>query len=194
MKKLICLALCMILCCSAIFAQSEEAFADDLLADSETVYKQNQKGDQNVQFNIAMVIPAAPKNLKLGGSGTIGYSMFLSDNLALGGEVNFSYCGTIAGNVFYFVPVLLKPTWQFEFGKFEVPVSFGLGVAFENYTDRFYFGIAAKPSVGFFYRFSQEWSFGATAGVFLLPQFYSNPDYNYLGVIPDIQAAIRCHF
>jgi hypothetical protein len=79
-------------------------------------------------------------------------------------------------------------------GKIEIPLYIGIGGAAQNYVDKSYFGLAIKPEVGFFYRFSSEWSFGALAGLYILPQWFRNSDYNYTGFITDISASVRYHF
>ncbi|MGI5172953.1 hypothetical protein H0R92_05045 [Treponema sp. OMZ 840] len=162
---------------------------------SDTVYKTNQAGDQFIILKLNLGIPYRPfKNLKLGGSGTLGYQRFITDGLILGGDISFAYSQTVGKNVFYFVPILFRAGWQFSTAKFEIPLSLGIGGAFENYMDRSYFGFALHPNAAFFFRYNRSWSFGAHTGLYILPQWYKNPKYNYTGIIHDMGLTVRYHF
>ena len=45
-----------------------------------------------------------------------------------------------------------------------------------------------------YYRTSTEWSFGFLAGLYILPQWYKDKEYNYTGFITDISLGVRLHF
>jgi hypothetical protein len=160
------------------------------------VYRANQRGDQFLKINLMVDIPIRPdiKHLQVGGTGTLSYMRFLNSNLMLGGELGFGYNVTVGSNVFTFVPMLFKASYQFTFKKFEFPVSLGVGMAFENYLTRTYFGPAFKPEIGAYWRVVPEWSFGIHYGMYFLPQFYSDTKYNYLGIIQDLGISGRYHF
>ncbi len=168
---------------------SEEEYTE------EFVYEVNQQGDQYISMKLNVSIPYKPfGNLFVGGSGSLGYHHFILDDLTIGGNVSFKYNSTIGSNVFYVVPLMFTASYQFDIGQWEVPVSLEIGGAFQNYIDRMYFGLAIRPEIAGYYRFSRDWSFGLHTGVYILPQWYSNPEYNYTGIIQDIGLSVRYHF
>lgn len=173
------------LACLGLYAQE---------IDSDYVFRASQPGDQYAKINLSLNIPNRPEQLKMGGSGTLGYHFFITDNFNIGGDVGFNYLTTIGDNVFYFIPILFKAGYQFNIGKFEIPLYLGIGGSIQNYIDRTYFGLTIKPEVGVYYRTSSDLSFGVLAGVYVIPQWYKNRDYNYVGVITDISLSVRYHF
>lgn len=176
-------------------ADSENTDTEESTIQSDVVYKTNQAGDQYMILKLNVDIPYRPfKKLIVGGSGTLGYQRFVFKGLTLGGDVSFAYSQTIGKNVFYFVPILFRAGWQFSAGKFEFPLSLGIGGAFENYLDRTYFGLAVHPNAAVFFRYNNAWSFGAHTGLYVLPQWYKNPKHNYTGLIHDIGLSVRYHF
>ena len=90
MKRLILFMLCFTLCISA--------FAQEI--DSDYVFRASQAGDQYAKINLALNLPNRPEQLNVGGSGTLGYHVFVTDNFNLGGDVGFNYLKTVGDNVF----------------------------------------------------------------------------------------------
>ena len=192
MKRLFVLCAALLFCffaagTSSAFAQTEPSGSPDANAEdpssenkteedsadiqSDVVYKMNQPGDQFIILKLNVDIPYVPfGKLLVGGSGTLGYQRFIVSGLTLGGDVSFGYSQTLGKNVFYFVPVLFRAGWQFSAGKFEFPLSIGIGGAFENYLDRSYFGLALHPDAAAFFRYDSSWSCGLHAGLYILPQ------------------------
>lgn len=176
--------------------QENEALPSDdsYVEDEEFIYKMNQKGDQFIKIGLMVNIPLNPptSQLKLGGSGTLGYMRFLNNNLAIGGDASFSYMATVGKNVFTCIPLMAKVMFQFTAQKFEFPISLGIGGAFQNYIGESYFGLIIKPEVGAFFRYSPDWSFGINVGWNLMPQW--TKDSSYFGVIMDSGLTARYHF
>ncbi len=177
----------------SLFAQTAQESSEneqDLI-----VYEMNQVGDQYIGFKLNLDIPYSPfRTLQVGGSGSLGYHRFITEEITLGGNISFNYNQTIGDNVFYFVPFMFSAGYQFEYNQFEFPVSLEIGGAIQSYLDRTYFGLAIRPEAGAYYRLNPDWSFGMTMGLYILPQWYSNPEYNYTGVIHEIGLAARYHF
>lgn len=185
MKRFFITMLC-VLCVFSLSAQE---------LNSDYVYKANQQGDQFVKLDLALNIPARPKQLKMGGSGTLGYSRFITDNILIGGNASFAYTTTIADNVFYFVPIMVNGTYQFTVNKFEIPLTLGLGCVIQNYAgNQQNFGMVVKPEAGCFYRFSPDWSFGLQTGLYVMPQWFKESEHNYCGLIADVALSVRYHF
>jgi hypothetical protein len=192
---------CTVLCAScAVFFFAQEAPGGELPpsieSESDFVYRANQRGDQYIKINLMVDLPIKPdiEHLMVGGTGTIGYMRFLDSFFALGADLSFGYNVTIGSNVFTFVPIMFKAKYQPVYKKFEFPLSLGVGAAFENYLNRTYFGLVVKPEVAAYYRIVPEWSFGIHYGIYFMPQWYSDPQYNYTGIIQDLGLSGRYHF
>lgn len=157
-------------------------------------YKPNQQGDQFVRLNLALEVPVKPKQLRLGGTGALSYGFFLSESFNLSAKISFAYTTTIGDNFYYFIPFTACAQYQFLVRNFEIPLSIEVGGALQSYIDRLYFGLVVKPEAGLFYRISPDWSVGAYAGLFILPQWYKDKTFNYTGLISDIGLSVRYHF
>jgi hypothetical protein len=187
-----------------VFGQEDDGQTEDepdqelpqIRASDEYVYKTNQGGDQFIRMSLMVDLPIRPsmKKLIVGGEGLLGYMYFLNSYLALGGDIGFEFNGTIGESMFTMVPIMFKFMYQPAFGKFEVPIMLGIGGVFENYLDRTYFGFGIKPEVAVLYRINAGWSLGINGGFFILPQWYSDKKYNYVGIIPDVGLIARFHF
>ncbi len=164
--------------------------------EEQITYRMNQKGDQFIKIGLMVNIPFNPKmpQLKIGGSGTLGYLRFLSSNFALGGDATFAYMTTIGDNILTYIPLMAKVMYQFSAGKFEFPITLGIGGAFQNYSTYTYFGLAIKPEIGAFFRYSPNWSFGLSTGLYILPQWCKEPSKNRTGFIMDAAITARYHF
>ncbi len=195
-RNVITIALLLALFSVPLFAQEElEEEPIVISADDELLYEMNQKGNHYLGLKLDVNIPYRPfGNLQVGGSGSIGYHYFILDNFTIGGNISFSYTTTIGDNVYYFVPFMFAVGYQFDAGRWEFPISLEIGGAIQNYVDRTYFGLAIRPEMGAFYRYNADWSFGIQTGLYVLPQWYSNPEYNFTGLIHDVGLSVRYHF
>lgn len=175
--------------------ENESISSDDsYVEDEEFIYKMNQKGDQFIKIGLMVNIPLNPPTtqLKVGGSGTLGYMRFLNSSFAVGGDASFAYMTTIGENVFTCIPLMAKVMYQFTAHKFEFPITLGIGGAFQHYIGESYFGLIIKPELGAFFRYSPDWSFGINVGWSLMPQW--TKDSSYFGVIMDAGITARYHF
>lgn len=179
---------------ATIFAQEEQTPAENI-PETEEILAINQKGDQYLRLAITLQIPVLPKKLfPVGGSGTLGYGYFFTSNFFVGGEISFSFNATDGSNILYVIPIMAKTGYQWNIGRFEIPVMVGLGGAFETYISRLYFGLAVRPETGAFFRITPDWSAGLLASVWILPQWYKNTDDNRVGIFPDVSITARYHF
>lgn len=160
----------------------------------EFVYKMNQKGDWFVRLGGSVNIPIVPENLRIGMDLNLGFYTFLTENFAVGGDINGTYALTIGDNIYFAVPIMARAMYQFSVKNFEIPVSLGTGVAIQTYLERYYFGLIINPEVGVYYRFMAGWSAGIHCGVNILPQWYENKEYNRTGYIMDTGVSVRYHF
>jgi hypothetical protein len=194
MKRVLFLAV--FFSCAFVFAQESPGAEESPKEGGVFLFRTNQKGDQWIKIDLMVDIPLAPdvNHLKVGGMGALGYHRFLNPFLAIGGDIGFAYNVTVGSNIFTFIPLMFKVTCQPVHGKFEFPISLGAGVAFENYIDRTYFGVILKPEAAAYWRVLTEWSFGLRLGLYIMPQWYSNSNYNYTGLLLDAGISGRYHF
>lgn len=146
-------------------------------------YELNVKGDQYIRISLAptfpMNFPDFPSlfvrnahQLGIGGLGTLGYHYFILKDMAVGFDVGFGFNVTIGSHVFNYVPVVGTFTYQPCFGKFEIPLTIGVGFAWETYANKNYFpGLFVKPEIGLHYRLDPSWSVGGEVSYVFMPQF-----------------------
>jgi hypothetical protein len=198
--------LCLLCCLSAampLFSQEEEQEIPDETpegvegTDLDYVVRMNQRGDQYILFSLMVAVPLhpLPDKLYVGGEGVLGYMHFLNSWLAVGGTLDFGYHGTVGSNIFYYVPISARVTYQPTWRRMEFPLSLNLGIAFETYlNERMYVGMFIKPEAGVYFRFNDSWSFGGNVGLSIMPQWYENKANNYTGIVLDIGVSARYHF
>jgi hypothetical protein len=175
-------------------APDQEPVQPEQEAGNNYVFRLNQTGDSFLGIQLSVQIPLNVKNLYVGGAGGIMFSRYVTDYFALGGELDFSYETTVGSNVFYFIPVMVKGTFDIPVGKFEFSAALAVGFVFQSYINRNYYGLIVKPELGAFYRFSPTWSIGVTAAANIIPQWYTISANNRTGVILSTGACVRFHF
>ncbi|MGL4987480.1 MAG: TP0733 family outer membrane beta-barrel protein [Treponemataceae bacterium] len=177
--------------------ESQEEITDDDKAESmknPLFFSMTQRGDQHIKISLMVDFPIQPKNLSIGGSGSLGYAYYFTPGFFVGGDISFGFSATEGSNVFYFIPIMAVTGYQFSIGRFEIPLMLGIGGIVETYINRSYFGFGVKPEVGAFFRFNPDWSFGLLTGAWLMPQWYDDSTKNRLGVFMDVSLSVRFHF
>ena len=192
---------------SAILLLSAAVFADDYYDDDEEyddgyVYEQNGAGDQFIKIDLGANFPLNfGKQLYVGGLATIGYYRFLSQNIALGGDVLIGYNLSIGKKPLFSIPFTFGVMYQPYVGKFEFPLMLNIGFATMSCEDMVYFpAMAAKFTGGAYFRYSESWSFGLTSTTYWVPQFFwldkntrgkKDPDH---GIFTSAGLSVRYHF
>lgn len=166
--------------------------------------KYNEKGDQYIRISLMAAFPLnfggsfplyEHGQISIGGAGELGYHRFLTSWFAIGADVSFGYNPTLEKNTFTYVPILLTATFQPAIGRFEFPVTIGIGMAYETYLKYNYFpGFVFKPQFGVFFRASPGWSFGLETEFLLMPQIYDDSKYNFVGCFQTLGIGARYHF
>ncbi len=143
------------------------------------------KGWQMFSFRAGPVIPSfiyfphAPSTtlsfgdtrLKTGGYGAIRYQGFLSPYVALGGELGYLFDSSLS-DLYTSVPFLAKLTYIPVQGTFEIPLSLGLGFAYNSYRESSYLSFLAEAEVGVSYYFTESWGLSLSGGLTLIPELY----------------------
>lgn len=171
-------------------------------------YELNLKGDQYIRLSLAPTFPLNfpdfislfkrnEHKLGIGGMGTLGYHYFLAKNLAVGFDAGFGFNVTIGSHIFNYVPLVATVTYQPSIGKFEIPITLGVGFAWETYANKNYFpGLYVKPEVGLHYRLDPSWSVGAEVSYVFMPQFMSlyGGTENFYAHFLDLAISARYYF
>lgn len=169
------------------------------------------RGDQTFNINLGLAVPlffteqsegTLDKKMNMGGMASLSYNFFLGPNWFLGGEIDGMFAATEGENMFFMVPLGFRIGYQFILDRFEFPLSFMLGGAGQSHNQRSYFGLFAKPSVGAYFRFNTEWSFGLNTALWWVPEWtgktrvldHRNTSIHVHGFFWEISAGVRYHF
>ena len=210
MKRFLPFICILALAVSPVLAQTEDSPEDDYEEETGYVFTLNQSGDQNIRISLAVVLPlnfsdsfwdlfkSGAHQMSIGGTGTLGYHYFITSRLSVGADVGFGSAVTIGSNIFNYVPVVATVTYQPCIGKFEIPLTLGVGFAWETYANKNYFpGLVVKPEAGLHYRLTPSWSLGGDLSYVFMPQFmslYQEGAENFLGQFLNISLVARYYF
>jgi len=208
MKRLIAISIFLLLS-SAVFAEGSDEDSTPLepetnqAPESVKVYKPTRKDDKYIKMGLTLNIPlfntsstkfAIPSKIYPGGGFYFGFGYFVTNALSLGGSVSFDFYITLATNLYFSVPFTFDMLYTFSYSKWRFPVGIGIGGNFQTYNETKYFSPIFRPEVGFHYQYSPEWSFGATFGWSIVPQWYKRKEYTRTGNILLASFAARYHF
>ena len=192
MKRFISVLAILCLCTTLIFAEDDEGdFYDD-----GYIYEQNGAGDRFLKINMMANFPLNfGKQLYVGAGLDAGFFQFLTPHFALGGDILIAYNVTIGNKPLIMAPITFSAMYQPTLGKFEFPLTVGIGIATSSCQGETYFpGFAAKLSAGAFYRLSEMWSLGLYGTAYWLPQWFTDPTYNDNGFFTTAGIGARYHF
>ncbi len=193
MKRFISLLLIFLTLSTFIFAQEE---GDEYIEDDVYVYAANGEGDQLLKINLGAAFPLNFKGqLRTGGIASIGYFRFLSENLAVGGELGATYSVSIGEKVLVMIPVTFGIMYQPYIGKFEFPLTAELGLANQTWQNLEIFpSLAGKLSAGVFYRLTDSVSLGVSTDFFWIPEWFKDSSKNFNGLFETAVLGLRYHF
>lgn len=118
-------------------------------------------------------------HLKVGGYGSISYQAFVSPYVALGGEIGYSFSYSMSNSLYTLVPIQAKVTFMPVQGTIDLPISLGIGGAYNRYVDNTQgydgslFSMFASIEVGLNWYFTENWGVGVNCGYWVIPEFYS---------------------
>ena len=139
-------------------------------------------GDQMLSLNLGLFIPLffaggsdgiESANLSLGGTGHLLWSAFLTNELALGGELGGMFAFTPNRNTLFMIPLAARLTYFFRAYPFEFPLSLAAGANFSRFNESFKIDPIVIPGVGFYWNLNTEWAFGFDARYWWVPQIYT---------------------
>ena len=177
-KKIILLLTLLIFISGSLFAASDDEDVDDI----DTYVESYSLGDQMFIINAGLFIPlfffdrggdVMKTNLTLGGNLSFLWQVFLSNHISVGGELGGMFALSPNKHVLYMIPLTVKATYWFRFYPFEIPISLGLGGNLSILEEAAHIDFIAKPQVGFYWNFNEEWAFGLNVTYWFVPQIYS---------------------
>ncbi|MBQ6673572.1 MAG: hypothetical protein IJM77_02990 [Spirochaetia bacterium] len=200
--KIIILLTLLVFISGPLFAASDD---DD---DYDTYQETFSLGDQMFFINGGVFIPlfffdrsldVKDTNLTLGGTGSLCWQVFLTNHLSVGAELGGMFALSPNKRVLYMIPLMLKATYWIRFYPFEIPLSLGLGGNLSILEEAAHIDFIAKPGIGFYWNFNEEWAFGANATYWFVPQMYSGSgkvpsDNSMFGNFMDVTLSVLFRF
>ncbi len=129
----------------------------------------HELGDQFLSVSAGFIIPLffhsfgggnSETNLSLGGLTAFQWNAYLTSFFRLGIEISPSFTLSPNKKPLLMLPITIKSTFVFNAGRFEFPVSLGLGINVIRYRDWKHVDLIIKPGAGAFFRFNANWGLG----------------------------------
>lgn len=120
-------------------------------------------GDEGTHFNI-------------GGYGSIDYEVFVNPLLSLGGEIGYQFNRCTDSHLFTQVPLMFRLTYVPLQGKFETPLSLGVGFNYISYNSKSMFCMTLAFNAGFRVFFTDSWAVGIKTGIQFTPELYAKTE------------------
>ncbi|MFP4330467.1 MAG: TP0733 family outer membrane beta-barrel protein [Alkalispirochaetaceae bacterium] len=142
-------------------------------------------GDQLLAINLGMFIPlffyGGPSGLEdtqltLGGTGSIHWSSFLNNNMAVGIEGGGMFALTPNRRTLFMLPLMARYTYFLRAFPWEFPIHIAGGVNFSRLEENFKVDPIVKPGFSVLWNYNAEWAFGANFSYWWVPQIYRGPD------------------
>ena len=201
MKRFISLLIIFLTFSVFVFAQEEDddiyIGQDDEYIESDIyIYDSNGAGDQFLKISLGAVFPLNFKGqLGVGGKASIGYFKFLSENLAVGGELAATYSVSIGEKVLVMIPMTFGVMYQPYVGRFEFPLYAEIGMANQTWQNIEIFPtFVTKLSAGVYYRITDSISAGLSTDFMWVPEWFKDKSKNFNGLFQTAEIGLRYHF
>ena len=114
------------------------------------VYESNGAGDQSLKIGLMANFPLNfGDKMYVGGAAEIGYYRFLTNTIALGGDIIIAYNVSVGEKPLITVPITFGAMWQPYYKHFEFPITAGIGIASVSCQGMTYFpALTTKISAG----------------------------------------------
>ncbi|MDD3996934.1 MAG: hypothetical protein WC129_02945 [Sphaerochaetaceae bacterium] len=157
-----------------------------VFAADATAIGQYQMGSQMFTFRAGPVIPlffyffndnpsfVSDTHLKTGGYGSIRYQGFTNSQIAIGGELGYYFAYPRNDDLLTSVPLQFVASWIPVQGTIELPISLGLGFAYNSFAQSSYLSMFASAEIGLSWYFTDQWGITVSAGYWLIPEIYTD--------------------
>jgi hypothetical protein len=164
------------------------------------------RGDQIFSLSLGVVVPTVfakgdgeiiPRNMVIGGTGSLSYDYFFGSHFFVGGELQGMFASTLGNHMLFIIPISARAGYQFVVQRFEFPLSLGIGIApqqFRTSKSYDYLGLFVKPRASVFFRFNPDWSFGLNTAWWWIPQITARDDESVHGHFFEATISARYHF
>ena len=206
MKRFI-LFICCCLLTGVVFSQEaddsgeEEGGMPEIISSS---YDFHEPGAMQMKVALGVDVPLFNQDadgriikntgMHTGGLLSLLSTYFFTSSINMGFDAVFNFLPTTGSNLLFYVPLTVRGGYQFVWGKFEIPVNLGAGIAIQTCANRNYYGLILRPETGIYYRQGPDWSFGVGTVWNFIPQWYKDKNDTRYGNILEISAAVRFHF
>ena len=144
------------------------------------------KGDQVFSIRAGVNYPAffafyfkperntTDTHLKMGGYASIAYQGYISETLALGGELSYAFNYSQSDILMTTVPITAKLTWvPVQTGRFDLAMSLNVGGAFLRYNEGRFFSPFVSVSLCPSFFINENWGIGVEGSLMLTTEFYT---------------------
>lgn len=118
--------------------------------------------------------------LGVGGYGSIAYQVFLSPQIAIGGELGYMFMNSISKELLTNVPFTAKATYFPLQGTFDLHLSLSLGGTYISYNNGSKIAPFTSLELGFDWYFNESWGLGLKTGLWVVPEIYLFKDQSKL--------------
>jgi hypothetical protein len=142
-------------------------------------------GDQLLAINLGMFIPlffyggpdgVEETQLSLGGTGSLHWSAFLNNSMAVGIEGGGMFALTPNRRNLFMLPLMARFTYFLRSYPWEFPLYLGAGINFSRLEESFKVDPILKPGFSVLWNYNAEWAFGVNVSYWWVPQIYRGPD------------------
>jgi len=165
-------------------------------------------GDQTFMISLGVLFPTVfvndgdvwttPEQHKfdppVGGTGSLAFNYYVTSNIFVGGEVGGMFSPTIAKNTVFTILLGARGGYQFNIWKLEFPISVAIGMIWQTYLDKRYYGLYLKGGLSAYFRASADWSFGLASNWYYMPQRTGDSKKDVDGNFVDLLISARYHF
>jgi len=161
-------------------------------------------GDQTFVISLLTIFPVVFYNKgsvmknnfspPVGGTGSLSYNYFLTNNIFLGGEISGAFIPTISNNMYYGIFLGVRTGYQFYIWRLEFPLNITVGMAWHQYLNYKNYSFSLKGGGAVYFRFNSEWSFGIHSNWYWIPQRTDDPSKNVYGNLDNLFFLYLFHF
>jgi hypothetical protein len=165
-----------------LFLSAFPLFSQDDAESQDPVTYRFDQGDQMYFFNagpsLSLFIWTPHQTetiemypLSLGGTASMGFEAFFNHNVSIGAEIGYSFAFARDNNLYTSVPLVANLSYYAVSGGVDIPITIGIGAAYNKYKDSGVFTPIVKPEVGVIWNFNDNWGLGVDMSYYFLPEF-----------------------
>jgi hypothetical protein len=164
-------------------------------------------GDDMLIINGGLFIPlffqslsgaTASTQLSLGGVGSLQWSKYLNNDMAIGMEGGGMFAFSPNNRNLFMLPITIRYSYLLRLHPFDFPLSFAAGVNFVRLGSNFQIFPIVKPGISIYWNYSAEWAFGINAVYWWTMDYHKGPNppnsESRFGNFLELSLSARYHF